>query len=93
MTPEQAPEKPYSYLAAGTAFLLSRAAAGKPFPPILISTSSIALQNAVQNEYLPILSAALLADGIIDQPMRSVIRKGKSHYVCHKRLERRPCGA
>lgn len=37
--------KTYSYLAAGTAFLLSRAGAGKPFQPILISTSSMALQS------------------------------------------------
>ena len=77
--------KTYAYLVAGTAFQISRASEA----PIIISTSSIALQNAVHSEYLPILSAALLADGIIEQPMRSVIRKGKSHYVCPRRLERR----
>lgn len=77
--------KTYAYLAAGTAFLVSRTTQA----PIIISTSSIALQNAVHSEYLPILSAALLADGIIEQPMRSVTRKGKAHYVCPKRLERR----
>lgn len=81
--------KTYAYLAAGAAFLCFRATSGQKFQPILISTSSIALQNAVQNEYLPLLSDALMADGLTDQPLRSVIRKGKSHYVCDHRLERR----
>ena len=50
--------KTYAYLVAGTVFLRCRAASGLPFHPLLISTSSIALQNAVLNEYLPFLSAA-----------------------------------
>ncbi len=81
--------KTYSYLAAGAAFLRLRSANGAAFRPILISTSSIALQNAVQSEYLPLLSGALLEDGLTDQPLNAVIRKGKSHYVCDVRLERR----
>ena len=81
--------KTYAYLAAGAAFLRFRASGGQEFHPIIISTSSIALQNAVQTEYLPTLSAALMEDGIIDQPLRAVIRKGKSHYVCDYRLEQR----
>ena len=62
---------------------------GLPFQPLLISTSSIALQNAVLNEYLPFLSAVLMAGQIIDHPLRAVVRKGKSHYVCDERLRRR----
>ena len=81
--------KTYAYLAAGAVFHRSRSVRGHSCQPILISTSSIALQNAVQTEYLPLLSSALLADGIIDQPLTAVIRKGKSHYVCDVRLERR----
>ena len=81
--------KTYAYLAAGAAFLRFCAISGQKFRPIIISTSSIALQNAVQMEYLPTLSAALIEDGMIDQPLRAVIRKGKSHYVCDRRLERR----
>ena len=81
--------KTYAYLAAGIAFHRSRADGGKPFRPILISTSSIALQNAIQMEYLPILSDALTTGGLVDQPLLAVIRKGKSHYVCDARLERR----
>ena len=81
--------KTYAYLAAGMAFLRFRTTNGQRFRPIIISTSSIALQNAVQTEYLPTLSAALAEDGMIDQPLRAVIRKGKSHYVCDRRLEQR----
>lgn len=46
--------------------------------PIIISTSSIALQNAVLMEYLPLLSCVLMADGILTKPLKAVIRKGKA---------------
>ncbi len=81
--------KTYAYLAAGTVYHRFRAANGLPVRPILISTSSIALQTAAQDEYLPLLSGLLAEDGMITQPLRAVIRKGKSHYVCDDRLERR----
>ena len=81
--------KTYAYLVAGTVFLRCRAAAGLPFHPLLISTSSIALQNAVLNEYLPFLSAVLMAGQLMDHPLRAVVRKGKAHYVCDERLRRR----
>lgn len=79
--------KTYAYLTAAAA--ASRFGAGSSHRPIIISTSSIALQNAVQAEYLPLLSCTLLADGQIDRPLLSVIRKGKGHYVCDERLQRR----
>ena len=79
--------KTYAYLTAAAA--ASRFGAGSSHQPIIISTSSIALQNAVQTEYLPLLSCTLLADGQIDKPLLSVIRKGKGHYVCDERLQRR----
>ena len=81
--------KTYSYLAAGVAFHRFLTACGQELRPVLISTSSIALQNAMQNEYLPLLSDVLMEDGLTDQPLCAVIRKGKSHYVCDQRLERR----
>ena len=81
--------KTYAYLVAGTAFSRFRAASGLALRPILISTSSIALQNAVRDEYLPLLSDLLTADGMIAEPLQAVIRKGKSHYVCDERLENR----
>ncbi len=81
--------KTYAYLAAGTVYHRFRAASGFPARPILISTSSIALQTAAQDKYLPLLSSLLAEDGMITQPLRAVIRKGKSHYVCDDRLEQR----
>ena len=79
--------KTYAYLAAATA--ASAFPTGQIARPIIISTSSIALQNAVLTEYLPLLSCVLLADGILTRPLKAVIRKGKSHYVCDERLDRR----
>ena len=81
--------KTYAYLAAGTVYHRFRAASGLPTRPILISTSSIALQTAARDEYLPLLSEVLTQAGMITDPLQSVIRKGKSHYVCEERLERR----
>ena len=81
--------KTYAYLVAGTVYHRFRAASRLPVRPILISTSSIALQTAARDEYLPLLSNLLTEDGMITQPLRTVIRKGKSHYVCDDRLERR----
>ena len=78
--------KTYAYLVAAVAADIRMGACHRP---ILISTSSIALQNAVQNEYLPLLSCVLMADGVIDQPIKAIIRKGKSHYVCDERLNKR----
>ena len=81
--------KTYAYLVAGTVYSRFRATSGLVPKPILVSTSSIALQNAVQGKYLPLLSGLLLEDGMIDKFLLAVIRKGKSHYVCEERLERR----
>lgn len=79
--------KTYAYLVAAAAANRSDTEALRK--PVIISTSSIALQNAVQTEYLPLLSCILLADGQIDRPLLSVIRNGKGHYVCDERLQRR----
>ena len=81
--------KTYASLTAGIIFQQSRFIEGKPARPILISTSSIALQKAVRDEYLPFLSTVLITDGMITEPIQAVIRKGKAHYVCDERLERR----
>ena len=81
--------KTFAYLTAGILHGKYRAAEGKPQRPILISTSSIALQSAIQKEYLPLLSSVLLSEGLISAPIEAVIRKGKAHYACDARLERR----
>ena len=57
--------------------------------PVVVSTSSIALQKAILTEYIPFLSRVLLEQGIIQSPLRAVVRKGKEHFVCDNRLEQR----
>ncbi|RHR25857.1 ATP-dependent DNA helicase [Clostridium sp. AF19-22AC] len=57
--------------------------------PVVISTSSIALQKAIMEEYIPFLSDLLLRYGILNHPLQAVIRKGKEHFVCDSRLETR----
>ena len=61
--------------------------------PVVISTSSVALQDAILNEYLPDLSAVLLAEGIITEPITAVVRKGKERFVCDARLAERQAKA
>ena len=81
--------KTYAYLVAGIVFHEYRAASGLPVQPLVISTSSIALQNAILGEYLPFLSKILMEDGQRNELICAVIRKGKSHYVCDQRLQKR----
>lgn len=57
--------------------------------PVVISTSSVVLQDAIINDYLPNLSAILLEEGIIQAPLTAVIRKGKERFVCDARLAER----
>jgi Rad3-related DNA helicase len=54
--------------------------------PIVIATSSIALQRALMTEYIPQLSQMLLDSGVIKEPLTAVLRKGKEHYICKKKL-------
>ena len=61
--------------------------------PIVISTSSVALQDAILTEYLPDLSAVLLDEGIITAPITAVVRKGKERFVCDARLAERQAKA
>ena len=61
--------------------------------PVVISTASVALQDAILNEYLPDLSAILLDEGIITAPITAVVRKGKERFVCDARLAERQAKA
>lgn len=54
--------------------------------PAVISTSSIILQNELFNKILPQLSDILVENNIIDKPIKCVVKKGISHYICKKRL-------
>ena len=55
--------------------------------PIVISTSSIALQTAIVNDYIPELSRILLENRIIKTPLTVALRKGREHYVCDRYLK------
>lgn len=55
--------------------------------PAVISTSTIALQKALTEEYIPQISGILLEHHVIDKPLSFVVRKGKRHYVCDSRLK------
>ena len=81
--------KTYAYLAAAIIFHKYRMEAGEPWQPIAISTASIALQEAIRREYSPFLSKLLIQAGYLTQPVGAVVRKGKSRYVCDKRLQER----
>jgi Rad3-related DNA helicase len=54
--------------------------------PIVIATSSIALQRAILTEYIPQLSQMLLNGGVIKEPLTAILRKGREHYVCERNL-------
>ena len=53
----------------------------------LISTSTIALQKAITEEYIPQISDILLKYRIIRKPLDFTVRKGKSHYICDLKLK------
>lgn len=57
--------------------------------PVVISTSSIALQKAIIEEYVPFLSDVLLEAGLLQGELKAVVRKGKEHFVCDYRLAQR----
>lgn len=78
--------KTYAYLVA---CILARKYSLCLHRPIAISTSSVALQDAIIGEYLPLLSNVLLADGIIDKPLVAYLRKGKERFVCDEHLSQR----
>ena len=55
--------------------------------PIVIATSSIALQKAIVKDYIPELSRILLQNGIIKTPLTAALRKGREHYICDRYLK------
>lgn len=55
--------------------------------PTIISTSTIALQKALTEEYIPQISDILMEHHIIDRPLSFVVRKGKKHHACDARVK------
>lgn len=54
--------------------------------PFVIATSSIELQNAIINDYIPKLSQILMKEKIITKPLTVALRKGKRNYICDEKL-------
>ena len=57
--------------------------------PVVVSTSSIALQKAIIEEYVPFLSDVLLKADLLQGELKAVVSKGKEHFVCDYRLAQR----
>lgn len=54
--------------------------------PVTITTSSVELQKALVEKEIPNLSRMLEAYGIIPKAVKTVLRKGKEHYMCPHRF-------
>ena len=76
--------KTYAYLVACVLWQLQKPRQMQR--TLVISTASIALQNAILKEYIPFLSNALIQNGYIQKPICAVLRKGKERFACDKRL-------
>lgn len=81
--------KTYAYLTA--CILLKKFAPHGPAgsQPVVVSTSSVALQDAIIGEYIPFLSRIFLENRVISKPIRAIVRKGKERFVCDIRLSQR----
>lgn len=78
--------KTYAYLVAG---ILARKYSIGLCCPVVISTSSVALQEAIVREYVPFVSEVLVDNGLIDRPLSTIVCKGKERFVCDQRLSLR----
>lgn len=76
--------KTYAYLVACVLWQLQRPRQMQR--PVVISTASIALQNAILAEYIPFISDVLIQNGYIQKPICAVLRKGKERFACDRRL-------
>ena len=55
--------------------------------PAIISTSTISLQKAITEQYLPQISKILLKEHMLEREISFFVRKGKSHYACENRMK------
>lgn len=55
--------------------------------PMVISTSTIALQKALTEEYIMQISRILLEYRNMEEPLTFAVRKGKNHYACDSRVK------
>lgn len=52
-----------------------------PAEKVVISTGTIVLQDQLMTKDIPELSNYLIDEGYISEPLKSVIGKGKEHYL------------
>ena len=64
------------------AYLLPAAAWGAAAGPVVVATHTVALQEQILRQDLP------LAQRILDRPIHAAVLKGRSHYLCKSALER-----
>ena len=76
-------KKTHAYLMAAVIYRLFHGEG----QPVMISTSTIALQKALTEEYIPQISGILLEHRIIEEPLTFAVRKGKNHYACDSRVK------
>ncbi len=81
--------KTYAYLIACTLLNKYYPQGAGEARTVVISTSSVALQDAVSREYVPYLSRVLMENAVIEKPLRAIIRKGKERFTCDARLNQR----
>lgn len=81
--------KTYAYLTACILLRKNAPHSAVGSLPVVVSTSSIALQDAIIEEYIPFLSRIFLENHIIQKPIRAIVRKGKERFVCDVRLAQR----
>ena len=77
--------KTYAYLTAAIVYSHSRLVDGLPFQPVIIATSSIALQNAIVREYLPFLATEDL--------MMEAVKRGGDRQQLHEIIRRHSMAA
>ena len=79
--------KTYAYLIACLLWQWQRPR--EQWQPVVISTASVTLQDALLQQYIPFLSNVLIQYGYIGEPVHAVLRKGKERFACDARLEER----
>ena len=77
--------KTYAYLTAAIVYSHSRLVDGLPFQPVIIATSSIALQNAIVREYLPFLAT--------ENIMMEAVKRGGDRQELHERIRQHSMAA
>ena len=77
--------KTLAYLVAGLLARKYNAVTYNSKEPVTIATATIELQTHLLEKEIPQLSCLLYSYGLIDQPLKAVLMKGRKHYFCQVR--------